>query len=231
MNKRDFIKAGVVSSIALLSSPVWGKAVMNRKTKIFTLPTLPYTFESLEPQFDGRRLQELYTYHQQLNTRFNTEYQATGTPLRTVRDILRQPSHFSQRFIALSSEYLNYKIFWRSLSPNSSGRPSGDVQKAILSSFGSVENLKMTFSAQAVNCQDTDWLWLVDTRNQLSVVATSQTQNPFLRTLPDTQRGYPLLGIPLAYRGIRSNDDYLQAFWQVANWDTVTYKLKNSNQI
>lgn len=56
--------------------------------------------------------------------------------------------------------HINHSIFWKNLSPNGGGKPSGSLANAINTEFGSFEEFKAKFSATTVAVQGSGWGWL-----------------------------------------------------------------------
>ncbi len=115
----------------------------------------------------------------------------------------------------------NHNFYWRCLSPNGGGRPSGGLAKAIETAFNSFAAFKNQFSQIAEKAFGSGWVWLVRHQNgSLSIVHTHNAGTPMRSGLT------ALLACDVwehAYYIDRRNSrpDYLKAFWQVVNWDFV----------
>ena len=53
--------------------------------------------------------------------------------------------------------HTNHSIFWKNLSPNGGGEPTGDLAEAIERDFGSFEKFKAHFNAAALGLQGSGW--------------------------------------------------------------------------
>ncbi len=60
--------------------------------------------------------------------------------------------------------HINHSLFWENLAPKGKGGgepPSGELGKAIDSTFGGLENLKKAMNAKLAGIQGSGWAWLV----------------------------------------------------------------------
>ena len=95
--------------------------------------------------------------------------------------------------------------------------------------FGSLDSLKETFSKAAATRFGSGWAWLiVDGSGQLAVTSTPNQDNPLMDVAE--VKGTPILGLDvwehayyLKYQNKRP--DYIQAFWNVVNWDEVAARF------
>jgi Fe-Mn family superoxide dismutase len=106
------------------------------------------------------------------------------------------------------------------MSPDGGGAPSGELAEAIDSAFGSFDAFKEQFKNGGIGQLGSGWVWLVHDGSGLAVVSTPNQDSP-------VSSGHtPLLGADvwehayyLKYQNKRP--DYLDAFWNVVNWDYV----------
>jgi Fe-Mn family superoxide dismutase len=110
------------------------------------------------------------------------------------------------------------------LSPDGGGAPEGDLGAAIDEAFGSFDAFKDEFNNAGITRFGSGWAWLVWDGSGLAVVSTANQDSP----VSDGQ--VPLLGADvwehayyLKYQNRRP--DYLDAFWNVVNWDYVASRL------
>ena len=126
--------------------------------------------------------------------------------------------------------YYNHCLFWSVMSPNGGGQPSGDLADAINSAFGSFEEFKTAFSNAAATQFGSGWAWLCAKNGSLSVCSTPNQDNPLMKSGCGST---PILGIDvwehayyLNYQNRRP--DYIEAFFNVVNWDEVSRRFKNA---
>ena len=120
--------------------------------------------------------------------------------------------------------HANHSLFWEIMGPNGGGEPSGSLGDAITSAFGSFGDLKAAVNDAGVKRFGSGWTWLVHDGTSLNVVSTPNQDSP----ISDGQT--PLLGIDvwehsyyLKYQNRRP--DYLEAWWNVVNWDAVQQRF------
>jgi Fe-Mn family superoxide dismutase len=101
---------------------------------------------------------------------------------------------------------------------------------AIKGAFGSFADFKSKFSTAAATRFGSGWAWLVKQADgSLAVSSTPNQDNP-LMDLAEV-KGTPVLGIDvwehayyLNYQNRRP--EYIEAFWNVINWEEVAKRLK-----
>ena len=115
---------------------------------------------------------------------------------------------------------------WHCLKPKGGGEPTGELLVAINKNFGDFSAFKEQFSKVAIATFGSGWAWLVKTpEGKLEIVSTSNAGTPL--TTPNK----PLLTCDvwehayyIDYRNARPK--YLDAFWNLVNWDFVTVNFK-----
>ena len=124
-----------------------------------------------------------------------------------------------------AAQVWNHTFYWNCLSPNGGGAPNDKLAPALQGSFGSVDAFKEQFTNLAVNNFGSGWIWLV--QNSDGKLALENTSNA---ATPLTGASTPLLTCDvwehayyIDYRNARPK--YLDAFWNLANWDFVTYNM------
>ena len=107
---------------------------------------------------------------------------------------------------------------------------SGALAEAINAKFGSFAKFKETFNANAVANFGSGWGWLVKSKSdgKLSIVETDDAKTPLtddsvvpLLTCDIWEHAYYI-----DYRNARPK--YMEAFWNLVNWDFVAENLKKS---
>jgi Fe-Mn family superoxide dismutase len=138
--------------------------------------------------------------------------------LGALEDILPEDKRTAVRNNA--GGHANHSLFWEIMSPNGGGEPSGSLGAAIESTFGGLDELKSQVNDAGVKRFGSGWTWLVHDGTGLAVRSTPNQDSPWM------DDDVPLLGIDvwehayyLQYQNRRP--DYLQAWWNVVNWDAV----------
>jgi len=114
--------------------------------------------------------------------------------------------------------HANHSLFWRILKKNVD--PGGSILNAINKQFGNFEAFKKAFSNAAIKQFGSGWAWLVVAGGELEIVSTPNQDNPL------TSGKKPILGLDVwehAYYLLYQNrrPDYVDAFFNVINWDKV----------
>lgn len=209
--------------------PKFGKLSINRlKNYImsFELPKLPYALDALEPNIDAETMEIHHGRHHKAYTdNLNNAIAGTDLEGKSIEDILKNLDMNNKPVRNNGGGYFNHNLFWKVMSPNGGGKPSGDLAKAIDDAFGSFDAFKEKFSTAAKTQFGSGWAWLcVHKGGKVEVSATPNQDNPLM---PGTGcEGYPILGLDvwehayyLKYQNKRP--DYVSAFWNVINWDEV----------
>ena len=236
MNKREFLKTGLLGFVGFISLPALaGKRTGHRLTpRDFKPSALPYAYNALEPFIDKNTLQKHHAnLYADYTNNFNTALHEQGITVSTAREIFENASRYNNAVVENGGGYFNNKIFWPMLSPKRGSKPSDDLSAAINSSFGSFEAFKDKFSLAAKALNNSGWTWLIKQNRQLKVTSTLYQNNPFMNTLPAGDRGYPILCIDLwdhasgpKYKNRK--DDYVDAFWNFVNWENVNRRFKKA---
>ncbi|MEB6122983.1 superoxide dismutase [Mammaliicoccus sciuri] len=190
----------------------------------FELPKLPYAYDALEPHIDKETMEIHHTkHHNTYVTKLNDAVKGTDLESKSIEDILKNlnsvPDDIRTAVQNNGGGHYNHSLFWELLTPNAS-EPSGEVVDAISSTFGSLDKFKEEFAAAAAGRFGSGWAWLVVDNGELAIVSTPNQDNPI------SEGKLPILGLDvwehayyLNYQNRRP--DYINAFWNVVNWDKV----------
>ena len=192
----------------------------------FTLPNLPYAYDALEPHFDAMTMEIHHSKHHAGYTS-NLNNAILGKPENDlpIDEILKNISKYSKAVRNNGGGFYNHSLFWSILSPNGGGKPSGDLEKAILTSFGSFKAFQEEFNKAAATRFGSGWAWLCVENGKLEVCSTSNQDNPLMDDVGCS--GIPILGLDVwehAYylKFQNRRPDYIQTFWNIVNWDEVS---------
>lgn len=202
----------------------------------FSLPSLPYGYDALEPYVDTTTMNIHHTrHHQTYITNLNKVMDGSngsslkGMSLAAIQsNITSLPSEIQTPVINSGGGHYNHCMFWTVMAKSGScnSSPVGSVKDKIDSTFGSLDEMKSTFNAAAAARFGSGWAWLsVDSDGKLFISSTKNQENPLMAGVVD-QVGTPILGLDvwehayyLKYQNRRP--EYIQAFWNVVNWDQV----------
>jgi len=195
----------------------------------FSVPDLPYAYEALEPHIDEATMRVHHDrHHQAYVDKANAALEGTEWADREVEDVLRNLSALPGDVQGLvrnnAGGHYNHSLFWEMLSPDGGGAPGGDLASGIDQAFGSFDSFKDEFKNAGVARFGSGWAWLVKDGSGLAVVSTPNQDSPV------SDGSVPLLGCDvwehayyLKYQNKRP--DYIDAFWNVVNWDFVAKRL------
>ncbi|HAC32947.1 MAG TPA: superoxide dismutase [Fe] [Gammaproteobacteria bacterium] len=186
------------------------------------LPPLPYAMDALAPHISQETLEFHYgKHHQTYVTNLNKLLEGSAQAGDSLEDVIKNSSG---GLFNNAAQVYNHTFYWNCLSPNGGGEPSGAVADAINAAFGSFAEFKEKFSTSAATNFGSGWTWLVKSGNGVEIVNTSNAGCP----LTDGQT--PLLTCDvwehayyIDYRNARPK--YLEAFWNLVNWDFVNANL------
>ena len=193
----------------------------------FKLPDLPYAANSLEPHIDERTMNIHHgKHHAGYTNKLNSAIEGTDLDGKTIEEILATIDDKASAAVRNNGGgFYNHSLFWKILSKDGGGKPSGAVADAINAAFGSFDAFKEAFSNAAATQFGSGWAWLcVHKGGKVSVCSTPNQDNPLM---PVTEcDGTPILGIDvwehayyLNYQNRRP--DYISAFFEIINWDQV----------
>jgi superoxide dismutase, Fe-Mn family len=195
----------------------------------FTVPDLAYPFDALEPHIDARTMEIHHDkHHAAYVTNLNAALEGTEWLEQSLETILTSLDSIPEdKRMAVRNNgggHANHTFFWEIMGPNGGGDPSGALADAINDAFGSVGDLKSAVNDAGVKRFGSGWTWLIWDGTGLAVKSTPNQDSPVM------DADVPLLGIDvwehayyLTYQNRRP--DYLEAWWNVVNWDAVAARL------
>jgi len=195
----------------------------------FTLPDLPYDYDALDRSIDARTMEIHHTkHHNTYVTKLNDAVGGTEHEGKDLEALLANVSALPAAVRNNGGGHYNHSLFWQMLSPNGGGAPTGEVASGIDQAFGSFDAFRETFTNAALGRFGSGWAWLIATPQGLKVTSTPNQDNPIMDVAEDN--GTPILGLDVwehAYylRYQNRRPDYVEAFWDVVNWDEVNRLL------
>lgn len=240
MNKREFLKksavlgAGILVAPTIISSCTNPANAQNATATLvalggdgkFSQPELGYAFDALEPHIDAMTMELHYgKHHAGYTKKFNAALEHENLHSTDIYRIFETVSSYGTGVRNNGGGYFNHNLYWKFMSPEGGGAPTGKLAEAINSTFGSFEEFKSLFSATAASQFGSGWGWLIlDTEGKLQVTSTPNQDNPLMDVAE--VKGTPLLNVDvwehayyLNYQNKRTS--YLEAYWNVVDWDFV----------
>ncbi|GAA0457754.1 superoxide dismutase [Alkalibacillus silvisoli] len=199
----------------------------------FELPELPYAYDALEPHIDQETMKIHHTkHHNTYVTKLNAALEGHSDLQDKSLDELLQnldslPSDIQTAVRNNGGGHANHTLFWTVLSPNGGGEPTGELAEKIKEAFGSFDQFKEDFQAAGAGRFGSGWAWLVVKNGQLEITSTPNQDTPVMEGVT------PILGLDvwehayyLKYQNRRP--DYINAFWNVVNWDEVKKRYETA---
>jgi len=202
----------------------------------YSLPSLPYAYDALEPHFDKETMEIHHTKHHQTYVN-NANAALEGTPFADlpVEELITQLDKVpADKKVVLRNNaggHANHSFFWKGLKTGTTLQ--GELKAAIEKDFGSVEKFQEEFEKAAATRFGSGWAWLVKKGDKLAVVSTANQDSPLMGEAISGVSGYPIVGLDvwehayyLKYQNKRP--DYIKAFWNVVNWDEAATRFANA---
>ncbi|MGV2895719.1 superoxide dismutase [Achromobacter sp. AGC78] len=193
----------------------------------YTLPTLPYAYDALEPHIDAMTMEIHYSKHHQtyvtsLNAALDGAGISTEEPVEALVARLDQlPEAIRGAVRNHGGGHANHSLFWSVMSPEGGGEPDGALAAAIDAELGGLAAFREAFTKAALTRFGSGWAWLSVTPAGKLVVESSANQDS-----PLMQGNTPILGLDvwehayyLKYQNRRP--EYIGAFYNVVNWSEV----------
>lgn len=188
-----------------------------------TLPPLPYAMDALAPHISKETLEYHYgKHHQAYVTNLNNLIKGTEFENASLEDIVKKSNG---GIFNNSAQVWNHTFYWNCMKPNGGGAPTGAVADAINAKWGSFEQFKEAFTKAGVTNFGSGWTWLVKKADgSVDIVNTPNAGTPLvgddkpLMTCDVWEHAYYI-----DYRNARPK--YVEAFWNLVNWDFVNKNL------
>jgi Fe-Mn family superoxide dismutase len=194
------------------------------------LPSLPYPFEALEPHIDAQTMQIHHGKHHQayvnnLNAALENHPDLQGKSVEDlIKDLNALPEAIRTAVRNNGGGHANHTLFWTLMKPNGGGAPTGKIAEVIANQFGGFDSFKEQMNKAGAGRFGSGWVWLVQSSGKLAIESTANQDSPIM------EGKKPILGIDvwehayyLKYQNRRP--DYLAAWWNTVNWETVNGRL------
>lgn len=199
----------------------------------YTLPDLPYAFDALEPYIDE---ETMHLHHDKHHNTYVTNLNAAiekhpELGEKTIEELLSDmdavPTDIKTAVRNNGGGHANHSFFWKIMAPNAGGEPTGAIKEAIDEAFGDFATFKEEFKRAAAGRFGSGWAWLVMENGKLAITSTANQDSPLM------EGKTPILGLDvwehayyLKYKNVRP--DYIEAFWNVVNWEEVNNRLSSA---
>ena len=200
----------------------------------FTLPSLPYATDALQPHIDKLTMEIHHgKHHNAYVTNLNKALEsAPDLAGKSLEDLLANncaivPEGIRTAVRNNGGGHSNHSLFWTIMGPNCGGEPGGALGDAIVSTFGSVAVFKEKFNAAATTRFGSGWAWLTLAGGKLEISSSANQDSPLM------EAKFPVIGLDvwehayyLNYQNRRP--DYIGAWWNVINWAAVAERFASA---
>ncbi|MFM6977216.1 MAG: superoxide dismutase [Micrococcales bacterium] len=192
----------------------------------YTLPDLSYDYGALDPHISGRIMELHHSKH-------HAAYVAGVNGALDALAEARDKNDFGainklQKDLAFHlGGHINHSIFWKNLTPDSEGRPSGELAAAIDEFFGSFDKFQAHFNATALGIQGSGWAFLAwDSLGEKLIIEQlyDQQGNVAAATIPLLMLDMWEHAFYLDYQNVKG--EYVKAFWNIVSWADVATRFE-----
>ena len=198
----------------------------------YEVPPLPYDYNALEPHIDEATMKVHHDkHHQAYVAKANAALEGTEWEDKPIEEVLQNldslPDDKKGVVRNNGGGHANHSFFWQIMSPDGGGEPSGSLGDAINEKFGSFDDFKEKFKAAGVGQFGSGWAWLIKDGDGVDITSTPNQDTPVM------EGKTPIIGVDvwehayyLKYQNKRP--DYIDAFWNVVNWDEAQKRFESS---
>jgi Fe-Mn family superoxide dismutase len=200
------------------------------QTKFYVLPKLAYDYKDLMPHMSEEQLRIHHSKHHQAYVNGANTILQKLDKARIENADLDIKSTLKELSFNIGGHLL-HSLFWSNLAPpnKGGGKPSGALEEALNKEFGSFERFKKEFTQAAVSVEGSGWAALTFCR---------QTNRPIIMQIEKHNTNvYPMFRILMVldvfehayyidYKNERAK--FVDAFWNIVNWDAVNKRLEEA---
>lgn len=200
----------------------------------YQLDSLPYSYDALEPYIDTQTMQLHHDKHHAayVNNLNGALEKYPDLQNKQVEELVKTldsiPAAIRATVRNNAGGHINHTMFWQIMKPSGGGEPTGDLARAIESTFGTFDTFKQQFNDAGVKRFGSGWVWLVkNNQGNLQITSTANQDSPL------TEGYSPIFGNDvwehayyLKYQNRRP--EYLNAWWNVINWDEINRRFAES---
>src|SRR5262245_32143298 len=122
----------------------------------YELPPLPYSYSALEPAYSRELLELHHDKHHATYVKGLNDTQAGLAQARERQD-WGMVNQLQKNLAFHLSGHVLHSMFWRNLTPESDGKPDGDLLTTIDRDFGGVDPMREQMSEAALAIQGSGW--------------------------------------------------------------------------
>ncbi len=204
---------------------------------MFTLPKLPYPASALEPHMSEETLHLHHNkHHKAYVDKLNGLVEGTPLASMSLDDLICHSRNAedpdTKKIFNNAAQAWNHQFFWRCLSPDGGGSPSGAAAGLITQQFGTDKGFRDAFLEAAGQHFGSGWIWLA-----LNEAGSAEIMTTHDADLPLASGKTALLTCDLwehAYYLDYQNrkPEFLQAFLDhLVNWTFVSENLEQATAV
>lgn len=196
---------------------------------MYQLPAMSYGYDQLG-QYISKDIMELHhskhhqTYVDKLNAALDQVPALKERPLESLlSDIDSLPTTVQTAIRNHGGGHYNHSLFWQWMSPTGGGEPTGELAAKIVEKYGTFQAFVDEYTTESLSVFGSGWVWL---QPDMEILTTPNQDTPIM-----LGKAAPLLGLDvwehayyLDYKNKR--DDYIQAWWNVVDWNFVASRLE-----
>lgn len=205
------------------------------------LPSLPYTYQALEPYLDSKTVEIHYSKH-------HAKYVENANKIlekielepelslgRILLDIQNIPQEYYQGLFNNLGQVFNHNLYWQSISPHAENLPLEQqaplLTKKLIETFGDLDTFTQKFKQAGLEQFGSGWVWLVtNDQGTLTIEKTSNADSPIFR------QGKPILVLDvwehayyLKYQNQR--DVYIDNFLAILDWQKAEKRYQQALEV
>jgi superoxide dismutase, Fe-Mn family len=196
----------------------------------YSLPSLPYPTDALEPHIDKLTMEIHHgKHHNAYVTNLNAALEKhPELQNKSIEDLLKNintvPEDIRTAVRNNGGGHANHSMFWQIMGPNAGGAPTGKIADAIKGSFGSFDAFKEQFAKAGATRFGSGWAWVIDNGGKLAIESSANQDSPLMEGkkiafgIDVWEHAYYL-----KYQNRRP--DYIGAWWNVVNWSEINKRL------
>jgi Fe-Mn family superoxide dismutase len=200
------------------------------------VPALTYDYSALEPFIDS---QTMHLHHDGHHAAYVKNLNAalerhpdlqSHSAIELLKNLNSVPEEIRTAVRNNGGGHANHTMFWEIMKPKGGGNPSGAIADALKGAFGAFDSFTQKFNEAGAKQFGSGWVWVASKGGRLEIITTPNQDNPVL------QGYYPIFGNDvwehayyLKYQNRRA--EYLQAWWNVINWEAVNQRLQESARL
>jgi superoxide dismutase, Fe-Mn family len=202
---------------------------------MFTLPTLKFNPENLEPSISAATIsfhhgKHHQTYINKLNELLEANLELQNKSLvQLIQNYKELPISLQSAVLNNAGQVFNHNLYWESITDEKNQEPTNFFTEILNQNFGSVDEFKLQIEAAGLTQFGSGWAWLsIDNESKKLVVSkTSNAESPLLFnqtpifTIDVWEHAYYL-----GYQNRRA--DYLKDMWSIVNWSEIERKYSES---